>query len=45
MRQDTTEGDGGTDEGIELLISTDGKLEVARGNALDFQILGSILHL
>jgi hypothetical protein len=43
MRQDTSEGDGGTDEGIEFFVSADRELEVARCNSLDFEILGSVL--
>jgi hypothetical protein len=42
--QDSSEGDRCTDEGIELFISADGKLEMARGNALDLEILGGVLH-
>lgn len=41
--QDTTEGDGGTDQGVELLVTTDGKLQVAGGDTLDLEILGSVL--
>ena len=39
---DTTAGDGGLDEGIELLVTTDGELQVARGDALDLEVLGGI---
>jgi hypothetical protein len=42
--EDTTEGDGGADQGIELLVTTDGELEVARGDALDLEVLGSVLE-
>lgn len=35
----TTKGDGGTDKGVELLITADGELKVARGDALDLEIL------
>lgn len=41
--QDTAEGDGGADEGIELLVSTDGELQVTGGNALDLEVLGGVL--
>lgn len=40
--QDTTEGDGGTDEGIQLLVTTDGELQVTRGDTLDLQVLGGV---
>lgn len=41
--QYTTEGDGGTNESIELLITTDGELEMAGSDTLDLEILGSVL--
>lgn len=44
MRQDTSEGDSRADQGIELLITTDGELEVARGNALDLEVLCGVLR-
>lgn len=43
MRQDTSEGDGGADQSVELLITTDSELQVAGGDTLDFEILGSVL--
>lgn len=42
--QDTTEGDGGANQGIELFVTTDGKLQVAGGNTLDLEILGGVLR-
>jgi hypothetical protein len=42
MRQNTTEGDRSADEGIELLVTTDSELQVARGDALDLQVLGGV---
>lgn len=42
--KNTTEGDGGADQRIELFVTTDGKLQVARGDALDLEILGSVLR-
>lgn len=42
MRQDTSKGNGGADERIELLITADGELQVARGDALDLEVLGGI---
>lgn len=44
VRQDTTKGDGGADEGIELFVTSDGQLEMARGDALDLEILGGVLR-
>lgn len=41
--EDTTKSDGRTDEGVELLITTDGELEVAWCDALDLKVLGSVL--
>lgn len=43
MRQNTTEGDRGADQSVQLLIATNGKLEVAWGDTLDLEVLGSIL--
>jgi hypothetical protein len=43
MWQDTSESDCGTDKGIEFFVSADRELQVARCNALDFEILGSVL--
>jgi hypothetical protein len=42
--QDTTKGDGGADQGVEFFIATDGKLEVARRDSLDLEILGGVLQ-
>lgn len=42
--QDTSEGNGGADQGIEFFVTTDGELQMARGNALDFEVLGSVLQ-
>ena len=42
MGQDTSEGDSGTDEGIELLVTANGELQMAGSNTLDFKILSSI---
>jgi hypothetical protein len=43
MWEDTSEGYSCSNEGIEFFISPDGELEVARGNAHDFEIFGSVL--
>jgi len=40
--QDTSEGDSGANEGIEFFVTANGKLEMARSNALDLEILGSV---
>lgn len=42
MRQHTTKGDGCTDECVELLVAADGELKVARSDALDVEVLGSV---
>ena len=42
MRQDTTERDRGPDKGVEFLVAADGELQVARGDALDFEVLGGV---
>lgn len=41
-RQNTTEGDGGTDQRIQLFVPTDGQLEVTRGDTLDLEVLGGV---
>jgi len=43
--QDTSESDGGANESIEFFVTTDGELEMAGSNALDLEILGSILGM
>lgn len=45
VRQHTSKGDGGADEGIELFVAADGQLEMARRDALDLEVLGCVLHL
>lgn len=40
--QHTSEGDSGTDKSVEFLITTDGELQVARGDTLDLEILGGV---
>ena len=42
VRDDTTARDGGLDEGVELLVTTDGELKVARGDTLDLEVLGGV---
>ena len=39
---DTTTGNSGLDKGIKLLITTDGKLQVAGSNALDLEVLAGV---
>lgn len=40
--QDTTESNGGADQSIQLLVTTNGELQVAGRDTLDFQILGGV---
>ena len=42
VRDDTTASDGGFDEGIKLFVTSDSKLQMSRGDSLDFKILRSI---
>lgn len=42
VRQDTTKRNRGADQSIELLVTTDRQLQVAGGDTLDLQILGSV---
>lgn len=42
--QDTTKGDGGTNQGVKFLVTTDGKLEMAGGDTLDLEVLGGVLQ-
>lgn len=42
MRQYTAESDGGADQRVEFFIATDGELQMARRDTLDFEILGRI---
>ena len=44
VRKDTSEGDGGADQGVQLFIATDGKLEMAGGDALDLEVLRRVLE-
>ena len=43
MWKDASESDGRTDESVELLVTTDGELEVTWSNALDLEVLGGVL--
>lgn len=45
MWQNTSEGDGSTDEGIEFFVAANRELEMAGGDTLDFEIFGGILEL
>ena len=38
----TSAGDGGLDESVELLITSDGKLQVSWGDSLHLEVLGSV---
>ena len=39
---DSSAGDGGLDEGVQLLVSPDGQLQVAGGDTLHLQVLGGV---
>lgn len=42
MRQHASEGDGGADQGVEFLVAANGELEMARRDALDFEVFGRV---
>ena len=42
VRNDTAASDRGLDQGVELLITADGELQVARRDALDLEVLGGV---
>ena len=42
VRDDSTAGDGRLDEGVELLVTADGELKVARRDALNLEVLGRV---
>ena len=42
VRDDTTTSDGGLDQGVELLVTTDGQLQMTGGDALHLEILAGI---
>ena len=42
MWQDTSESDRSADERVELLVTSDGELQMARCDALDFEVLGGV---
>ena len=42
MRDHAAASDGGLDEGVELFVTTDGELQVARGDALHLQVLARV---
>ena len=44
MWEDTTKGDCCADERIEFFVSADGKLKVAGGDTLNFEILRGVLR-
>ena len=39
---DTTAGNGSLDQGVQLLVSPDGELEMPRGDSLHLQVLGGV---
>lgn len=42
--KDTSKGDSGTNQGVELLVTTDGELQMPRCNTLDLEVLGGVLQ-
>ena len=42
VRDDAAAGDGGLDEGVQLLVTSDGQLQVAGGDSLHLQVLRSV---
>lgn len=42
VRENTAKGDGGADEGVQLLITTNGELKVTWCDTLDLEIFGSV---
>lgn len=42
VRDHTTTGDSGLDQRVELLVTSDGKKQVSRGDSLDLEILRSV---
>lgn len=42
--EDTTKGDGGTNERVEFLVAANRELQMAGSDALDLEILGGILR-
>jgi hypothetical protein len=42
VRDDTSSGDGGLDEGIQLLVSPNSELKMAGGDTLHLEILGGV---
>ena len=42
VRNDTTAGDGGLDQRVELLVASDGEQQVSRRDSLDLEVLGRV---
>ena len=42
VRQDAAEGDRRADERVQFLVAADGQLKMARGDALDLEVLGGV---
>ena len=42
MRDHTSTGDGSLDEGIKLLVTSDGQLQMSWSNSLDLQVFGCV---
>ena len=42
MWQNTSKSDGGSDEGIQLFITSNGELQMTRSDTFDFEIFGGV---
>jgi hypothetical protein len=42
VRNDSSSSNGGLDQGVKFLVSSDGKLQMSGGNSLDFQVLAGV---
>ena len=42
VRQHAAEGDCRADERVQFLVAADGQLQMARGDALDLEVLGGV---
>lgn len=44
VRQNSSSSDGGSNERVELLVSSNGELQMTGSNTLDSEILGSVTY-
>ena len=42
VRNDAAAGNGGLDQGVQLLVTTNGELQVTGGDTLHLQVLGGV---